>query len=382
MSKLKLMTIVGTRPEIIRLSETIKKCDRYFEHHLIHTGQNYDYELNQIFFDDLDLRQPDRYLNVAGSDLGETIGNVIARSYACLSDIRPDALLVLGDTNSCLATIAAKRLHIPIFHMEAGNRCFDERLPEETNRRIVDVTADVNLCYSEHARRNLLAEGRPRERTFVTGSPMAEVLSAHWDRIKDSNALERFNLKPQGYILLSAHREENVDDEESLKALLDAVSALCEEYDKPVLYSMHPRSKKRIEESGIALHPLVQAHAPLSFTDYNRLQMEAFCVVSDSGTLPEEAAYFSSKGRPFPAVCVRTSTERPEALEAGVFIIGSLASKSVLQAVEVAVGAVRSGEPASVVVDYSEANISSRVVKIIQSYAGIVDRVVWGKTHA
>lgn len=379
MSKLKLMTIVGTRPEIIRLSETIKKCDRYFDHCLIHTGQNYDYELNQIFFDDLGLRQPDGYLNVAGADLGETIGNVIARSFACLSSIRPDALLVLGDTNSCLAAIAAKRLHIPIFHMEAGNRCFDERLPEESNRRIVDVTADVNLCYSEHARRNLLSEGRPRERTFVTGSPMAEVLFAHRDRIRDSDVLNRFNLEPRGYFLLSAHREENVDEGENLRTLFDAVSALCEEYNKPVLYSMHPRSKKRIEESGISLHPLVQTHSPLSFTDYNRLQMDAFCVVSDSGTLPEEAAYFSSEGRPFPAVCVRTSTERPEALEAGVFVIGSLVSESVLQAVEVAVHMTERGEQASKVCSYDGKNVSTKIINLIQSYTRLVNDLVWRK---
>lgn len=379
MGKLKLMTIVGTRPEIIRLSETIKKCDRYFDQTLVHTGQNYDYELNQIFFEDLRLRQPDEYLDVVGGSLGETIGNVIARSYGCLARVRPDALLILGDTNSCLSAIAAKRLHIPIFHMEAGNRCFDERLPEETNRRIVDHVADVNLCYSEHARRYLAAEGTPKERTFVTGSPMAEVLSAHWERIEGSGVLGRLGLEEKGYVLLSAHREENVDDRRSLDALFGAVNGVAERYGLPVLYSMHPRSARRLEESGIALHPLVRTHAPLGFTDYNRLQMGSFCTVSDSGTLPEEAAYFSSRGLPFPAVCVRTSTERPEALDAGAFVIGSITAERVLQAVDVAVEAVRSGDLASDVPDYVDENVSTKVVGIIQSYAGIVDQMVWRK---
>lgn len=377
--KLKLMTIVGTRPEVIRLSEVIKKCDRYFDHYLVHTGQNYDYELNQIFFEDLDLRQPDEYLDVAGGSLGESIGNVIARSYDCLCRVRPDALLVLGDTNSCLSAIAAKRLHIPVFHMEAGNRCFDECLPEETNRRIVDHIADVNLCYSEHARRYLNAEGTARERTYVTGSPMAEVLSAHWDRIVGSDVLDRLDLQKGGYLLLSAHREENIDDEGNFKALMEAVNALARRYELPVLYSMHPRSRKRIEERGFSFHPLVRAHKPLSFTDYNNLQMNAFCVVSDSGTLPEEAAYFNAKGHPFPAVCVRTSTERPEALDKGAFVLGSLTTERVLQAVDMTVAMLSDGVAASVVPDYRDENVSAKVVRIIQSYTSIVDKMVWRK---
>lgn len=377
--KLKLMTIVGTRPEVIRLSEVIKKCDRYFDHYLVHTGQNYDYELNQIFFEDLNLRQPDEYLDVAGGSLGESIGNVIARSYDCLCRVRPDALLVLGDTNSCLSAIAAKRLHIPVFHMEAGNRCFDECLPEETNRRIVDHIADVNLCYSEHARRYLNAEGTARERTYVTGSPMAEVLSAHWDRIVGSDVLDRLDLQKGGYLLLSAHREENIDDEGNFKALMEAVNALARRYELPVLYSMHPRSRKRIEERGFSFHPLVRAHKPLSFTDYNNLQMNAFCVVSDSGTLPEEAAYFNAKGHPFPAVCVRTSTERPEALDKGAFVLGSLTTERVLQAVDMTVAMLSDGVAASVVPDYRDENVSAKVVRIIQSYTSIVDKMVWRK---
>lgn len=377
--KLKLMTIVGTRPEVIRLSEVIKKCDRYFDHYLVHTGQNYDYELNQIFFEDLNLRQPDEYLDVAGGSLGESIGNVIARSYDCLCRVRPDALLVLGDTNSCLSAIAAKRLHIPVFHMEAGNRCFDECLPEETNRRIVDHIADVNLCYSEHARRYLNAEGTARERTYVTGSPMAEVLSAHWDRIVGSDVLDRLDLQKGGYLLLSAHREENIDDEGNFKALMEAVNALACRYELPVLYSMHPRSRKRIEERGFSFHPLVRAHKPLSFTDYNNLQMNAFCVVSDSGTLPEEAAYFNAKGHPFPAVCVRTSTERPEALDKGAFVLGSLTTERVLQAVDMTVAMLSDGVAASVVPDYRDENVSAKVVRIIQSYTSIVDKMVWRK---
>lgn len=377
--KLKLMTIVGTRPEVIRLSEVIKKCDRYFDHYLVHTGQNYDYELNQIFFEDLNLRQPDEYLDVAGGSLGESIGNVIARSYDCLCRVRPDALLILGDTNSCLSAIAAKRLHIPVFHMEAGNRCFDECLPEETNRRIVDHIADVNLCYSEHARRYLNAEGTARERTYVTGSPMAEVLSAHWDRIVGSDVLDRLDLQKGGYLLLSAHREENIDDESNFKALMEAVNALARRYELPVLYSMHPRSRKRIEERGFSFHPLVRAHKPLSFTDYNNLQMNAFCVVSDSGTLPEEAAYFNAKGHPFPAVCVRTSTERPEALDKGAFVLGSLTAERVLQAVDMTVAMLSDGVAASVVPDYRDENVSAKVVRIIQSYTSIVDKMVWRK---
>ncbi len=377
--KLKLMTIVGTRPEVIRLSEVIKKCDRYFDHYLVHTGQNYDYELNQIFFEDLNLRQPDEYLDVAGGSLGESIGNVIARSYDCLRRVRPDALLILGDTNSCLSAIAAKRLHIPVFHMEAGNRCFDECLPEETNRRIVDHIADVNLCYSEHARRYLNAEGTARERTYVTGSPMAEVLSAHWDRIVGSDVLDRLDLQKGGYLLLSAHREENIDDEGNFKALMEAVNALARRYELPVLYSMHPRSRKRIEERGFSFHPLVRAHKPLSFTDYNNLQMNAFCVVSDSGTLPEEAAYFNAKGHPFPAVCVRTSTERPEALDKGAFVLGSLTTERVLQAVDMTVAMLSDGIAASVVPDYRDENVSAKVVRIIQSYTSIVDKMVWRK---
>lgn len=379
MQKLKLMTIVGTRPEVIRLSEVIKKCDRYFDHYLVHTGQNYDYELNQIFFEDLDLRQPDEYLDVAGGSLGESIGNVIARSYDCLRRVRPDALLILGDTNSCLSAIAAKRLHIPVFHMEAGNRCFDECLPEETNRRIVDHIADVNLCYSEHARRYLNAEGTARERTYVTGSPMAEVLSAHWDRIVGSDVLDRLDLRKGGYLLLSAHREENIDDEGNFKALMEAVNALARRYELPVLYSMHPRSRKRIEERGFSFHPLVRAHKPLSFTDYNNLQMNAFCVVSDSGTLPEEAAYFNAKGHPFPAVCVRTSTERPEALDKGAFVLGSLTTERVLQAVDMTVAMLSDGVAASVVPDYRDENVSAKVVRIIQSYTSIVNKMVWRK---
>ena len=381
MQKLKLMTIVGTRPEVIRLSEVIKKCDRYFDHYLVHTGQNYDYELNQIFFEDLNLRQPDEYLDVAGGSLGESIGNVIARSYDCLRRVRPDALLILGDTNSCLSAIAAKRLHIPVFHMEAGNRCFDECLPEETNRRIVDHIADVNLCYSEHARRYLNAEGTARERTYVTGSPMAEVLSAHWGRIVGSDVLDRLDLQKGGYLLLSAHREENIDDEGNFKALMEAVNALARRYELPVLYSMHPRSRKRIEERGFSFHPLVRAHKPLSFTDYNNLQMNAFCVVSDSGTLPEEAAYFNAKGHPFPAVCVRTSTERPEALDKGAFVLGSLTTERVLQAVDMTVAMLSDGVTASVVPDYRDENVSAKVVRIIQSYTSIVNKMVWRKVE-
>lgn len=379
MGKLRLMTIAGTRPEIIRLSEVIKKCDLYFDHYFVHTGQNYDYELNEIFFDDLDLRHPDEYLNVVGDSLGETIGNVIARSYECLANVKPDALLILGDTNSCLSAIAAKRLHIPIFHMEAGNRCFDERLPEETNRRIVDHISDVNLCYSEHARRYLNAEGTAKERTFVTGSPMAEVLSSHSDAIQGSDVLSRLGLEEGRYILLSAHREENIDDEASFLSLMTSVNALAEEYQLPILYSMHPRSRRIAELRNFEFHPLVQAHSPLSFTDYNNLQMNAFCVVSDSGTLPEESAFFHSVGSPFPAVCVRTSTERPEGLDSGVFVIGSISGERVVQAVNLAVAMQTNREQASLVSDYAGQNVSSKVVNLIQSYTGIVDQMVWRK---
>lgn len=378
--KLKLMTIVGTRPEIIRLSEVIKKCDIYFDHYLVHTGQNYDYELNQIFFEDLNLRQPNEYLEVADENLGQTIGNVIAQSYECMTRIKPEALLVLGDTNSCLSVIAAKRLHIPIFHMEAGNRCFDECLPEETNRRIVDHIADVNMCYSEHARRYLNDEGIAKERTYVTGSPMAEVLSAHWSKISNSDVLKRLGLKKNGYILLSAHREENIDDEHNFKVLIDAVNSLAKKYGKPILYSMHPRSQKYIEERKIEFHPLVQIHKPLSFTEYNKLQMDAFCVVSDSGTLPEESAYFNARGYPFAAVCIRTSTERPEALDAGAFVIGSITAEQVLQAVNTAVSMIENNDLASDVTAYADENTSMKVVKIIQSYTGIINKKVWKKS--
>ncbi|MDI9520824.1 MAG: UDP-N-acetylglucosamine 2-epimerase (non-hydrolyzing) [Bacillota bacterium] len=379
MSKLNLMTIVGTRPEIIRLSEVIKKCDKYFNQTLVHTGQNYDYTLNQIFFEDLELRQPDLYLNVVGNDLGETIGNIIARSYSVLKERMPDALLILGDTNSCLSAIAAKRLHIPIFHMEAGNRCFDENLPEETNRRIVDHIADVNLCYSEHARRYLNREGRPVERTYVTGSPMAEVLTAQLKKIKGSDVLPRLGLEKGKYILLSAHREENIDNENNFFSLMEAVNTMAEKYDMPVIYSTHPRSRKMIEKRGFVFHPNVRQLEPFGFSDYNHLQLSAFCVVSDSGTLPEESAFFNSVGLPFPAVCVRTSTERPEALEKGNFIIAGITTKEVLQAVACAVDMQQNGHLGVPVPDYTDLNVSDKVVKIIQSYTGIVDRMVWRK---
>lgn len=379
MRKLKLMTIVGTRPEIIRLSEVIKKCDRYFEQLLVHTGQNYDYELNQIFFEDLNLRAPDVYLNAVGADLGETIGNIIAKSYALLRERMPDALLILGDTNSCLSAISAKRLHIPIFHMEAGNRCFDECLPEETNRRIVDHISDVNLCYSEHARRYLNAEGRPKERTYVTGSPMAEVLSTHRDKIEASPILADLGLSKGGYILLSAHREENIDTEGNFLSLMNAVNAMAAKYDMPILYSCHPRSAKFIESRGFVFDNRVVRHKPLSFSDYNSLQRGAFAVVSDSGTLPEESAYFNSIGQPFPAVCIRTSTERPEALDKGNFVLAGITTEQVLQAVDLAVDAVKNGDLGVPVPDYADLNVSSKVVKIIQSYTSVVDRMVWRK---
>lgn len=379
MNRLKVMTVIGTRPEIIRLSEVIKKCDKYFEQVLVHTGQNYDYTLNQIFFEDLGLRQPDYYLDAVGSDLGETIGNIIAKSYKLMTELRPDAFLVLGDTNSALAAISAKRLKIPIFHMEAGNRCFDENLPEETNRRIVDHIADVNLCYSEHARRYLNAEGTAKERTYVTGSPMAEVLSANIRKIEESRVLDTLGLEKGKYILLSAHREENIDDEENFFALMEAVNSMAETYQMPIIYSTHPRSRKKIEERGFEFHSLVRSLQPFGFSDYNHLQMNAFCVVSDSGTLPEEAAYFNAKGRPFPAVCIRTSTERPEAIDKGNFILGSITTEQVLQAVDMAVKMNEDGDFGIAVPNYVDENVSTKVVKIIQSYTGIVNKMVWRK---
>lgn len=379
MEKLKVMTVIGTRPEIIRLSEVIKKCDKYFEQILVHTGQNYDYTLNQIFFEDLGLRQPDYYLDAVGSDLGETIGNIIAKSYKLMTDVKPDAFLVLGDTNSALAAISAKRLKIPIFHMEAGNRCFDENLPEETNRRIVDHIADVNLCYSEHARRYLNAEGTAKERTYVTGSPMAEVLSANIDKIRTSRVLEELGLEKGRYILLSAHREENIDQEKNFFALMEAVNSMAENYRIPIIYSTHPRSKKFIEQRNFKFHPLVRSLQPFGFSDYNHLQINAFCVVSDSGTLPEEAAYFSEKGISFPAVCIRTSTERPEAIDQGNFVLGSITAEQVLQAVDMAVKMNAEGDLGTPVVNYVDENVSTKVVKIIQSYTGIVNKMVWRK---
>lgn len=378
MKKLKLMTIVGTRPEIIRLSETIKKCDKYFDQVLVHTGQNYDYELNQVFFEDLGLRAPDRYLNVVGKDLGETMGNVLAKSYALMSELKPDALLVLGDTNSCLSAISAKRLHIPIFHMEAGNRCFDECLPEETNRRIVDHISDVNLCYSEHARRYLNAEGTAKERTYVTGSPMAEVLNANLEKITKSDVLYRLGLEKGKYILLSAHREENIDTEENFFSLMNAVNALAEKYGMPIIYSTHPRSAKYIEKRRFTFHPLVKSLMPFGFSDYNNLQINSFCCVSDSGTLPEESAYYHSKGMEFAAVCIRTSTERPEAMEKGAFILAGITGEEVLQAVETAVEMLKNGDLGENVPCYME-NVSNKVVKLIQSYTSVVNKMVWRK---
>lgn len=379
MKKLKVMTVIGTRPEIIRLSEVIKKCDKYFDQILVHTGQNYDYTLNQIFFEDLGLRQPDYYLDAVGSDLGETIGNIISKSYKLIAEVKPDAFLVLGDTNSALAAISAKRLKVPIFHMEAGNRCFDENLPEETNRRIVDHIADVNLCYSEHARRYLNAEGTAKERTYVTGSPMAEVLSANMDKIMASNVLEKLGLEKGKYILLSAHREENIDNEKNFFALMEAVNQMAETYQMPIIYSTHPRSKKFIELRQFKFHPLVRSLQPFGFSDYNHLQMNAFCVVSDSGTLPEEASYFNTKGCPFPAVCIRTSTERPEAIDKGNFILGSITTDYVLQAVDMATAMNDAGDFGVEVPNYADENVSTKVVKIIQSYTGIVNKMVWRK---
>ena len=371
---LKLTTILGTRPEIIRLSEVIKKCDKYFDHTLVHTGQNWDYTLNQIFFEDLGLREPDHYLDAVGEDLGETIGNIIAKSYKILAEQKPDALLILGDTNSALSAISAKRLKIPIFHMEAGNRCFDENLPEETNRRIVDTIADVNLCYSEHARRYLNAEGKARERTYVTGSPMAEVLTANLEKIKSSKVLEELGLEKNKYILLSAHREENIDDEKNFFSLMNAINAMAEKYDMPVIYSTHPRSAKFIESRCFEFHPHVRSLKPFGFSDYNNLQLNAFCVVSDSGTIPEEAAYFQ-----FPAVSIRTSTERPESLDKGNFIMGGITTEQVLQSVDMAVTMAQNGDLGVAVPDYVDENVSVKVVKIIQSYTGVVNKMVWRK---
>ncbi|MBQ3008783.1 MAG: UDP-N-acetylglucosamine 2-epimerase (non-hydrolyzing), partial [Oscillospiraceae bacterium] len=376
MSKLKLMTIIGTRPEIIRLAAVIKKADKYFDQILVHTGQNYDYELNQVFFDDLGLRAPDFYLDAVGSDLGETIGNIIAKSYKLMVEQKPDALLILGDTNSCLSAISAKRLHIPIFHMEAGNRCFDECLPEETNRRIVDHIADVNMCYSEHARRYLNAEGTAKERTYVTGSPMAEVLHENLQQIKDSDILERLGLEKGKYILLSAHREENIDTEANFFNLMNAVNAMAEKYDMPILYSCHPRSAKFIKQRNFQFDPRVIQNKPLGFHDYNHLQMNAFAVVSDSGTLPEESSFFLSVDNPFPAVCIRTSTERPEALDKGNFILAGITTEQVLQAVDTAVAMNANGDYGIPVPDYVEENVSTKVVKIIQSYTGVVNKMV------
>lgn len=379
MGRLKLMTIVGTRPEIIRLSAVIKKCDKYFDQILVHTGQNYDYELNQVFFEDLGLRAPDAYLDAVGKDLGQTIGNIIAKSYELMVKLEPDALLILGDTNSCLSAISAKRLHIPIFHMEAGNRCFDECLPEETNRRIVDHISDVNLCYSEHARRYLNSEGTAKERTFVTGSPMAEVLTNNLPAIEKSDVLSRLGLEKEKYILLSAHREENIDTEENFFSLMNAVNALAQRYDMPILYSCHPRSAKFIEQRNFVFDSRVRRSKPLGFHDYNHLQMNAFAVVSDSGTLPEESSFFLSAGKPFPAICIRTSTERPEAMDKGNFILAGIATDEVLQAVETAIKMNRNGDYGIPVPDYTDLNVSDKVVKIIQSYTEIVNRRVWRK---
>ena len=382
MGKLKLMTIIGTRPEIIRLSATIKCCDRYFEQILVHTGQNYDYTLNQVFFDDLGLRAPDYYLDAVGDDLGATIGNIIERSYKLMAQVTPDAVLVLGDTNSCLSVIGAKRLHIPIFHMEAGNRCKDECLPEETNRRIVDIISDVNMAYSEHARRYLADCGLPKERTYVTGSPMAEVLHKNLAKIEASDIHKRLGLEKGKYILLSAHREENIDTEKNFTSLFTAVNAMAEKYDLPILYSCHPRSRKRLEESSFQLDRRVIQHEPMGFHDYNCLQMNAFAVVSDSGTLPEESSFFTSVGHPFPAVCIRTSTERPEALDKGCFILAGIDTRSLLQAVDTAVELVKNGDTGLPVPDYTDENVSDKVVRLIQSYTGVVNKMVWRKGEA
>ncbi|MBR5952988.1 MAG: UDP-N-acetylglucosamine 2-epimerase (non-hydrolyzing) [Pseudobutyrivibrio sp.] len=377
--KLKLLIIVGTRPEIIRLAAVIKKCRKYFDCVLAHTGQNYDYNLNGVFFKDLQLDDPEVYMDAVGDNLGQTIGNIIAKSYELMVEIQPDALLVLGDTNSCLAAISAKRLHIPIFHMEAGNRCKDECLPEETNRRIVDIISDVNLAYSEHARRYLAECGLPKERTYVTGSPMAEVLHENLESIEASGVLTKLGLEPKKYMLLSAHREENIDTEKNFTSLFTAINKLAEKYDMPILYSCHPRSRKRLEASGFKLDPRVKMHEPLGFHDYNHLQMNAFAVISDSGTLPEESSFFTSIGRPFPAVCIRTSTERPEALDKACFVLAGIDEKSLLQAVTTAVEMNENGDYGISVPDYVEENVSTKVVKIIQSYTNVVNRMVWRK---
>ena len=377
--KLKLLIIVGTRPEVIRLSEVIKKCRTYFDCLLAHTGQNYDYNLNGVFFKDLELADPEVYLDAVGKDLGETMGNIIAKSYQLMVEIKPDAVLVLGDTNSCLSVIGAKRLHIPIFHMEAGNRCKDECLPEETNRRIVDIISDVNMAYSEHARRYLADCGLPKERTFVTGSPMAEVLHKNLSKIESSDVHARLGLEKGKYILLSAHREENIDTEQNFNSLFTAINAMAEKYNMPILYSCHPRSRNRLEKSGFVLDKRVIRQEPLGFHDYNCLQMNAFAVVSDSGTLPEESSFFTSVGKPFPAVCIRTSTERPEALDKACFVLAGIDEKNLLQAVDTAVTMVCNGDHGIPVPDYVEENVSTKVVKIIQSYTGVVDKMVWRK---
>ena len=377
--RLKLLIIVGTRPEIIRLGAVINKCRKHFDCILAHTGQNYDYNLNGIFFRDLKLNDPEVYMNAVGDDLGATVGNIINCSYKLMNQIKPDALLILGDTNSCLSAISAKRLHIPIFHMEAGNRCKDECLPEETNRRIVDIISDVNLAYSEHARKYLHECGLPKERVYVTGSPMAEVLHQNLDEIKASSVLEKLGLEKKKYILLSAHREENIDTEKNFLSLFNAINALAEKYDMPILYSCHPRSRKRLEASGFVLDKRVIRNEPLGFHDYNNLQMNAYCVVSDSGTLPEESSFFTSVGNPFPAVCIRTSTERPEALDKACFVLAGIDEKSLLQAVTTAVDLNDNGDNGIPVPDYTDENVSTKVVKIIQSYTGIVDKMVWRK---
>lgn len=377
--KLKLLIIVGTRPEIIRLAAVIKKCRKYFDCLLAHTGQNYDYNLNGVFFHDLELKDPDIYMEAVGKDLGETMGNIIAKSYQVMAEIKPDAVLVLGDTNSCLSVIGAKRLHIPIFHMEAGNRCKDECLPEETNRRIVDIISDVNMAYSEHARRYLADCGLPKERTYVTGSPMAEVLHNNLSKIEASNIHERLGLEKGKYILLSAHREENIDTEKNFLSLFNAINTIAEKYDMPILYSCHPRSKKRIEQTGFKLDSRVIQHEPLGFHDYNCLQMNAFAVISDSGTLPEESSFFTSIGKPFPAVCIRTSTERPEALDKACFVLAGIEDNGLVQAVELAVEMNENKDLGIPVPDYVDENVSDKVVKIIQSYTGIVNKMVWRK---
>ena len=377
--KLKLLIIVGTRPEIIRLSAVITKCRKYFDCILAHTGQNYDYNLNGVFFKDLKLADPESYMDAVGDDLGETVGNIINCSYKLMNQIKPDALLILGDTNSCLSAIAAKRLHIPIFHMEAGNRCKDECLPEETNRRIVDIISDVNLAYSEHARKYLHECGLPKERVYVTGSPMAEVLENNYQDILNSDILNKLNLEPKKYILLSAHREENIDTEANFISLFTAINEMAEKYDMPILYSCHPRSRKRLEANNFKLDERVIMHEPLGFHDYNNLQMNAFCVVSDSGTLPEESSFYTSKGKSFPAVCIRTSTERPEALDKACFILAGIDKKNLLQAVDTAVEMTNNEDFGIPVPDYIEENVSTKVVKIIQSYTGVVDKMVWRK---